>query len=149
MKDGRIPLASLHEKTKCKVKKPTWKSESISYMGISDGQLQHCPLLLKLLRTNEFCLDQFLNFCYDPHLQSHQFSCSPVNWQLLSSFRGKKWEPIVIMGCNYSHVAGTELPLLTAVILSAFELLYDPMARNNSPWLEKASYIQHPAEPLK
>lgn len=49
------------------------------------------------------------------------------------------------MGCNYSCVAGTELLLLTAVILSAFELLYDPMARNNSLWLKKASYIQHPS----
>lgn len=94
-------------------------------------------LLLQLLRTNEFCLDQFLNFCYDPHIPSHQFSCSPLNWQLLSSFRGKKRQPIIIIGCNYSCVAGTELLLLTAVILSAFELLYDPMARNNSPWLEK------------
>lgn len=103
---------------------------------------QHCFLLfLWLLRTNEFCLDQFLNFGYDPHLLAHQFSCSPVNWQLLSSFRGEKRESIVIMGCNYSCVAGTELLLLTAVILSAFELLYDPMARNYNPRLEKTSHL--------
>jgi len=102
---------------------------------------QHCPLLLQLLRTNEFCLDQFLNFCSDPHLLAHQFSCSPVNQQLLSSFRGEKQESNVIMGCNYSCVAGTELLLLTAVILSAFELLYDPMTRNYSPPLEKTSHL--------
>lgn len=106
----------------------------LSHLGISDDQSALSPsLLLWLLRTNDFCLDQFLNFRYDPHLLAHQFSCSPVNWQLLSSFRGEKRESIVIMGCNYSCVAGTELLLLTAVILSAFELLYDPMARNYSP----------------
>lgn len=91
--------------------------------------------------TNEFCLDHFLSFVYDPHLLAHQFSCRPVNWQLLSSFRGEKGESIVIMGCNYSCVAGTELLLLTAVILSAFELLRDPMARTYSPRQEKTSHF--------
>lgn len=140
-KDARSPLASLCEKTEVQgeTNQPTWTSESISHPGISDDQSALSPLLLWLLRTNEFCLDQFLNFRYDPHLLAHQFSCSPVNWQLLSSFRGEKRESIVIMGCNYSCVAGTEL--LTAVILSAFELLYDPMARNYSPWLEKTSHL--------
>lgn len=111
---------------------PTWAS------GMTR---QHCRLFLWLLRTNEFSLDQFLNFHYDPHLLAHQFSCSPVNWQPLSSFRAEKQESIVIMGCNYSCVAGTELLLLTAVILSAFELLYDPMTRNYSPQLEKTSHL--------
>lgn len=97
--------------------------------------------LMATQRSNEFCLDQFPNIRYDPYLLAHHFSCSPVNWQLLSSFRGEMWESIVIMGCNYSCVVGTELLLLTAVILSAFELLYDPMARNYSPWLEKTSHL--------
>lgn len=141
-KDAKTPLASFCEKRSARWNKPTWKSESISHLGISDDQSALYPsLLLWLLRTNEFCLDQFLNFHYDPHLLAHQFSCSPVNWQLLSSFRGEKRESIVIMGCNYSCVAGTELLLLTAVILSAFELLYDPTARNYSPRLEKTSHL--------
>lgn len=57
---------------------------------------RHCPLLLWLLRTNEFCLDQFVNFCYDPHSPGSSVFSQPSKLADAQFLQGRE----VKVNCN-------------------------------------------------